>query len=44
MGKSPRIQKFRPSSESKGKINRVVNVDRISAVTERFKKLTRFRQ
>ena len=43
-GRSPRTQKFRPSSESKGKINRLVNVERIRAVTLRFRKLTRFRQ
>ena len=43
-GRSPRIQKFRPSSESNGKMNRLVNVDKMRAVTDRFRKLTRFRQ
>ncbi len=42
-GNRPSTQKLRPSSESRGKMNRLVNVERISAVTERFRKLTRFR-
>ena len=43
-GRRPRTQKFRPSSESSGKMNRLVNVERIRAVTERLRKLIRFRQ
>ncbi len=42
-GRRPSTQKLRPSSESNGKINRLVNVERMRAVTERLRKLTRFR-
>ena len=43
-GKSPSTQKFRPSSDSSGKMKRLVKVERIRAVTDRLRKLTRFRQ
>ncbi len=43
-GNRPSTQKFRPSSDSIGKMNRLVNVERIRAVTARFRKLTRFRK
>ena len=37
-GSRPRIQKFLPLSESIGKMNRLVKVERIRAVTARLKK------
>ena len=42
-GSRPSTQKLRPSSESSGKMNRLVKVERMRAVTERLRKLTRLR-
>ena len=42
-GNKPSTQKLRPSSDKSGKMNRLVKVERISAVTEMLRKLTRLR-
>jgi hypothetical protein len=43
-GSRPRIQRFRPSRDMRGKMNRLVNVERMSAVTARFKNESMLRQ